>query len=75
MKLSTYSLFFDDTLVTTVEGVKRAYDVWANVRDLAETCNVRALLVYDEDAEIIAAYEPGEDGDPFDDSANSYTGI
>ena len=75
MKLSTYSLFFNDTLVTTVEGVKRAYDVWANVRDLAKTCGVRALLVYDEDAEIIAAYEPNENGDPFDDSANSYTGI
>lgn len=75
MKLSTYSLFLGTTLVTSVEGVKRAYDVWAQIRDLAEACGKRALLVYDEDAEILAAYEPGEGGDPFDDNINDYTGI
>ena len=75
MKLSTYSLFLGTTLVTSVEGAKRAYDVWAQVRDLAEAYGKRALLVYDEDAEILATYEPGEDGDPFDDNINDYTGI
>ena len=75
MKLSTYSLFLGTTLVTSVEGAKCAYDVWAQVRDLAEAHGKRALLVYDEDAEILAAYEPGEDCDPFDDNINNYTGI
>ena len=75
MKFSTYSLFLGTTLVASVEGVKRAYDVWAQVRELAEACGERALLVYDEDAEILAAYEPDEDGDPFDDNINDYTGI
>jgi hypothetical protein len=50
-----------------VEGPKLAYDAWAKLHDLAEILGVRALLVYDEDAEILAAYEPGEEGDPFDD--------
>ena len=72
MKFSTYSLFLGTTLVASVEGTKRAYDVWAKVRDFAEARGVRALLVYDEDAEILAAYEPGEDDDPFDDNVNDY---
>jgi hypothetical protein len=62
MKITTtFTLFLGASPVASVEGTKLAYDAWAKFRDFAEVLGVRASLVYNEDGEVLAEYDPEED--------------
>lgn len=66
MKTISYTLFLDNSTIAHVEGTKLAYDAWMKLRELAEVLHVRAELVYDEDSEVLAIYEPDEEEESWD---------
>ena len=60
---ATYTLFINSNLVATVDGTEFAYEAWAKVQELAELLGARASMVFDEDQEVVAEYDPEEEDD------------
>lgn len=57
---ATYTLFINSNLVATVNGTEAAYEAWAKTRELAELLGVYASMVFNEDQEVVAEYDPEE---------------
>lgn len=58
-----YTLFLNGKTITEVCGVEYAYEAWAKLRELACFLCVPASLVGNDDSEIVAEYDPEEEGD------------
>ena len=72
---ATFTLFVDSKLIATVDGTEFAYEAWAKVRELAELLGVRASMVFNEDLEVVAEYDPEEGFGDEPDDIDSDTGF
>ena len=59
---ATYTLILNGKVIAEVSGTEYAYEAWAKLEELARFLCVPAYLVSNDDSEVVAEYDPEDDG-------------
>ena len=59
---ATYTLILNSKVVAEVFGTEYAYEAWDKLEELARFLCVPAYLVSNDDSEVVAEYDPEDDG-------------
>lgn len=59
---ATYTLILNGKVVAEVSGTEYAYEAWTKQEELARFLCVPAYLVSNDDSEVVAEYDPEDDG-------------
>ena len=60
---ANYTLILNGKTIAEVSGTEYAYDAWTKLEELACLLRVPASLVANDDSEVVAEYDPEEEGD------------
>lgn len=59
---ANYTLILNGKTIAEVSGTEYAYDAWNKLEELACLLCVPASLVANDDSEVVAEYDPEEEG-------------
>lgn len=59
--MNTYTITLGATTIATVSGTEYAYEVYKKTCELADLVGKDVCLVWDDNAEVVAYYDPEEE--------------
>lgn len=57
-----YTMILNGKVIAEVSGTEYAYEAWAKLEELARFLCAPAYLVSNDDSEVVAEYDPEDDG-------------
>ena len=59
--MNTYTITHGNATIAPVSGTEYAYEIYAKTKELADLTGKDVSLIWDDNAEVVAYYDPEEE--------------
>ena len=59
--MNTYTITHGNAIIATISGTEYAYEIYAKTKELADLTGKDVSLIWDDNAEVVAYYDPEEE--------------